>query len=271
MPGTFQITSNSVGTTLDTNCILITLTYNTAPVNYEPPQMDASTNLPSKGVFCLTDADHPIFCLDTFTNGSFPPAKGAPPAGRAIAIGSGLVVGKLVVRSCPPGAIWTAVTEAAQPGTVFPDWTKGASVFDEALAAAAQRAADEAIMWAERVRTARPPPTSIELMRAAGVEVEPPSPPPSPPPELLKAFRIAEETVAAEKAARVQASGPTIVGRSQAEIETELEIAVRTRQETDRASVAHSDARLAAGQKIAAQRAADQAKATRLLEKAGLA
>jgi hypothetical protein len=93
----------------------VSLAYNTAPVNYEPPQADGSTGFPSKGAFCLSDADHQIFNLNTFTNSSFAPVGGAPPAGQAINIGDGLPVGQLIVRACPVGAVWTAVTEAAPP------------------------------------------------------------------------------------------------------------------------------------------------------------
>jgi hypothetical protein len=268
MAGTFTITSANVGQTIDVQCLLVSLTYNTAPLIYEPPQTDAITNLPSKGVFCLTDADHPIFNLNTFTNSSFPPVGGQPPAGQAINIGSGLVVGKLVVRSCPVGATWTAVTEAAPPGTIFPNWTKGSSVFDPDPAVSAQRQRDAAILAEERIRTARPPPTSLELMQAAGIEVVPPPEPPPPDPLLVEASRKARKQVAAEAAARARAKGPTICGRSQAEIETELLVVAQAQQQADWRSVEESNARAAAGQRLVEQRAADQAAATALLEKA---
>jgi hypothetical protein len=222
MPGQFTITSDSIGTILDSNCILVSLTYNTAPVNYEPPEADARTGFASKGVFCLSDADHQIFNLNTFTNSSFAPLGGQPPAGQEINIGNGLLVGKLIVRACPVGAVWTAVTEAAPAGTVFPDWTKGSSVLDEDPVAAAQRQRDDEIVRAERIRTQAPPPTSIELMRAAGVEVKEPPGPSPPDPLLVEASRKAEEIVAAEVATRARAQGPTICGRSRAEIETGL-------------------------------------------------
>jgi hypothetical protein len=47
---------------------------------------------------------------------------------------------------------------------------------------------------------------------------------------LQAASRKAAEQVAAERAMRATAKGPTIVGRSFAEIETELHIAVRWQQ-----------------------------------------
>jgi hypothetical protein len=71
--------------------------------------------------------------------------------------------------------------------------------------------------------------------------------------------------VAAEGAERAAAQGPQIVGRSFAEIETELQIAVHLRQQTDRRSCEQSTARLLAGQQLADQRAAAQAEATALL------
>jgi hypothetical protein len=49
--------------------------------------------------------------------------------------------------------------------------------------------------------------------------VEPPPPPP-PDPALVEASRKAEEQVVAESAARASARGPTVVGRSYAEIAT---------------------------------------------------
>jgi hypothetical protein len=41
-------------------------------------------------VLCLSDRDHQIFNLDIFSNGSFPPVGGQPPAGQAINFGTGL-------------------------------------------------------------------------------------------------------------------------------------------------------------------------------------
>jgi hypothetical protein len=263
MPGTFTITSDSVSSTpLDTNIILKTVAYTTAPLVYEPPQYDANTGWPRQGIFALSDADHQIFLYDGYTNSAIAPGPAGANGGGPITFN--IPVGALYVRGCPTNAVWTIVTEAAPPGTIFPDWSHS-SVFDQDPVSVAAKARDAAIIAAERIRTARPPPTSVELMRAAGEEVKPPPPPPEPDPALLKAYRTAAETFTAEKAARDTARGPTVVGKSQTEIEMELVGVVHAQQLADRHWLEVSNARAEAGQKLADQRAAEQAEATRLL------
>jgi hypothetical protein len=266
MPGSFQITSANIGQTLDTDCLLMSLTYNVAPLILEPPQSDASTNFPSKGALCLSDNDRQIFNLNTFTNSSFAPVGSQPPAGQAINFGSGLPVGALIVRACPVGAVWTAVTQAAPTGIGFPDWSRS-SVFDAYFAAEGERARGEEIIRAERIRTARPPPGSIELMRAAGVEVSPPPDPPPPDPLLVEASRKAAEIVAMETAARAMTQGPVVIGRSRAEIETELLLVAGCQRAEMTAGAASNEMAHARAKAITEAKARDQAEATALLQR----
>jgi hypothetical protein len=138
------------------------------------------------------------------------------------------------------------------------------TVFAEALAAAAERRRDEAIIAAERIRAAswlREPPPAAEAA----------APPLPPDPELIAAGQKAAQQVAAEATARAAAQGPTVVGRSSAEIETELLIAIQRR----RASAATADEAAAKYYQAAdarkTARANAQAEATVLLKEQGLA
>jgi hypothetical protein len=266
MAGTFIITSDSVSSTpLDVNVILKTITYTTPALIYEPPQYDANTGWPTEGIFALSDGNHQIFLYDGFTNGAIAPGSAGAYGGGPITFNA--PVGALYVRGVPTGATWTIVTEAAPAGTVFPDWSVS-SVFDEDPAVAAQRQRDHAILMAERIRTTPPPPTSVELMQAAGIPVVPPLDPPPPDPLLVEARRKTHEQVAAERAARASAKGPTICGRSQAEIETELLFAAQRRLADEAAGAAANAEMYQRAKTVTPSRAAAQAEATALLEKA---
>jgi hypothetical protein len=126
----------------------------------------------------------------------------------------------------------------------------------EALRAAAQQRLDDAIITAERIRTWRPTPSVV---------MPEPPPPPLPDPELTKATAIAGERAAAARIARDRASGPVVIGPSQAEIETALTIAVRRSQAANAASLAASDAMMAIAAQRTAQRHREQLEALSLL------
>jgi hypothetical protein len=162
------------------------------------------------------------------------------------------------VLECDATGALPAAAIAAAPDKAL-DRLVGGTVFAASLREQAQRRADEAILAAEFIRAGRgvPPPSPA---------VEPPPPPPPPDPALLEAYRKAGELATAERAARAKARGATTVGRSQAEIETELVVAAQ-RQRAEAAAATEAAATLSQrAAALKAARAEAQAEATALLK-----
>jgi hypothetical protein len=109
--GTFNVTRQSIGQIIDTNCQIRSLTF-VAPVSVvEPVSYDPVTFLPSSGTFCLADKDdyqNFNWNFDVLGNGGMlrnvavPITPAVPPSPKTIA--------QLTCLSCPQGVSFTVVT-----------------------------------------------------------------------------------------------------------------------------------------------------------------
>jgi hypothetical protein len=110
--GTFTVNRSSIGTIIDTNCQIRTLTFVSPvsvvePVSYTP----SFPFLPATGTFCLADRDNYqnfIYNIDILGNGGWqrnvavPITPAVPPSPKTIA--------NLTCLSCPQGVSFTVVT-----------------------------------------------------------------------------------------------------------------------------------------------------------------
>jgi hypothetical protein len=84
----------------------------------------------------------------------------------------------------------------------------------------------------------------------------------------LKAYQTADELAAAERAARATARGPTTLGRSPSEIETELVVAAQRQRAEAIAAAEATAAVFQRAEAMATAKARAESEATALLEKA---
>jgi hypothetical protein len=109
--GVKNITTASVGTTLDTGPLNITqILFTVAPTSYEVPQFDPGTGLPTTGYFTITDEvagqpPHVLYSVQAGVNGAHSPHASHKMSGYSIP-----VAGNLVCRSCPAGSTWSLTT-----------------------------------------------------------------------------------------------------------------------------------------------------------------
>jgi hypothetical protein len=117
MAGTWTVDRTSIGTVIDTNCQIRSITF-VSPVSVVEPVGYSPTwpNLPSSGTFCLADAaPNPLagyenfnYNFDVLNNASWvrnvavPITPALPPSPKTIA--------QLTCLSCPQGASFTVVT-----------------------------------------------------------------------------------------------------------------------------------------------------------------
>ena len=122
MAGTFTVNRNSIGTTIDTNCQIRSITF-LSPVSVVEPVGYSPTwpNLPKTGTFCLADAGAATatdgglagyqnfnWNFDVVGNGGMlrnvavPITPAPPPSPKTIA--------QLTCLSCPQGASFSVVT-----------------------------------------------------------------------------------------------------------------------------------------------------------------
>jgi hypothetical protein len=104
MAGTYTINDSTVvGSVIDSTAgKLVSITMTTAPQKgHNPKSHDASTNLPTGGVFCLSDGGtRALFSCDLL---------GVSPGSNLLVAGKG-TYSKLVFNSTVPGAVFTVVT-----------------------------------------------------------------------------------------------------------------------------------------------------------------
>jgi hypothetical protein len=111
MAGSFTVDRTSIGTIIDTNCQIRSMTF-VSPVSVvEPVAYDPVTKLPSSGTFCLADQGNYFnfnFNLDVlnlsawYRNQVVPITPALPPSPKIIA--------NLTCLSCPQGVEFTVVT-----------------------------------------------------------------------------------------------------------------------------------------------------------------
>jgi hypothetical protein len=214
---TVTITHADVGMTVAQNGVLSALRYLVA---------DRATYQ----VFRLVDDAPPhdvvpksLFCSDMLTQATNNNGALQSPFGVCIQNAT-IAFGNLTVAACPTDSVFavdcTGALAAPIPAASVPH---SGHVAHLARQQAALVQAHAARVAADRDKT---PPTSLELTPNAAK----PEPPPPPDPELVAAEQRANELVAAERAARAAAKGPTIVGPPLEQVRTELRQAVLERQ-----------------------------------------
>jgi hypothetical protein len=110
--GTFTVDRSKVGTVIDTNCQIRSLTF-VSPVSVVEP-VSYTTDfppLPATGTFCLADQgayQNFIWNFDVLGNAGMPRNTAVPitPATPP----SPKTIGKLTCLSCPQGVVFTVVT-----------------------------------------------------------------------------------------------------------------------------------------------------------------
>jgi hypothetical protein len=109
--GTFTVNRSSIGTVIDTNCQIRSLTFLSPVSVVEPVSYDPITGLPSSGTFCLADKtayQNFNWNFDVLGNGGMlrnvavPITPATPPSPKTIA--------QLTCLSCPQGVSFTVVT-----------------------------------------------------------------------------------------------------------------------------------------------------------------
>jgi hypothetical protein len=113
MAGIFTVDRSSIGTVIDTNCYIKTITFVSPanvvePIAYEPK----ANGRPTSGTFCLCDDNsyqNFNWNFDLLSNGGMPrkniavPITQTPPNPTKI-------IASLICTSCPVGASFTVVT-----------------------------------------------------------------------------------------------------------------------------------------------------------------
>jgi hypothetical protein len=213
---TITITSATTGLAIAQNGVLSVLRYKVASRQ--------------GGNFCLVDDAPPydavprqIFNSDMLTQPTDDSGVLLAPYGVCFEDAS-IAFGNLTVAACPANATFTVDCTGAltTPVTVVHAYPSEAAKFES------DRLSQLALDHARRVVADRDkkPPTSIELMQAAGQKVEPPPPPPPPDPLIAEANRRADEAVEAQRAQRI-ASRETTVGPSRDQIASEWLVVLR--------------------------------------------
>jgi hypothetical protein len=108
-PGTFTVTSASVGTVIDTNGSLVGVALTTPPGAREPFVVDQGRGgVPISGRFCLIDDSGPAGSVPRVLYNADPYVGGILTMNRPA--GSGIPFGALRVASCPAHAVVTVTT-----------------------------------------------------------------------------------------------------------------------------------------------------------------